>query len=108
MNEFISIADKGDIILDHITRVQIPGVIQFDARTGDSVANRYDLLNYRRSGTGSGGPCSGHCYTNVSFFINIWLSATFTFSSSGKRILKLLYGTFGVIKIFLTRANLCH
>ena len=67
MNEFISIADKGNIILDHITRVQIPGVIQFDARTGDSVASRYDLFNYRRAGSGSGGPCTGHCYANVSF-----------------------------------------
>ena len=64
----LPLSDKGDIIQDHITRVQIPGVIQFDANTGDSMVSRYDVFNYRPPGSASGGFCrpNAHCYTTVS------------------------------------------
>ena len=57
--------DKGGVILDHILKVQIPGVM-FDQNTGDSLVSRYDVLNYRQPGSGS---CSNeHCYTPVTNF----------------------------------------
>ncbi len=61
------LSDKGDVILDHITRVQVTDEIRFNETTGDSLVARFDILNLRQPG--SGGYCNQHCYKEVSCLI---------------------------------------